>query len=221
MTVVHSTLLHVTPGRRDDTLAAVEAARHYHQQYGFAVRVWQASVAGGGTGTILYALHSNGVAEHFDRMEALGRDPTWMSWWSAVHDAAAPPFTVASALLWASEPGLPWAPVTPPAGTPRAMMSTLIAPMSHGQRTTLIPALPELVDLVGRTGLVVRVAEAFVAGNTTGALAVSVEGPSLGVLGAAVEWLRTDTTYRALTLRLRSSAHAPRVSTRALYVELI
>lgn len=229
MAVVHATDLVTTstPTAADTTAdtaintlvdRVIEEARHRHQQLGFVVRVWRATVAGRSTGPLRYELHSHGIADHLARMELLGPDPA--TWWVPGPGAPAP-LAPASASLYSSEAGLPWPPIAPPGPVPRALLSTLYAPLTPDQRASFVPALTEAFGLVARTGAMLRVSEALVAGELTGAVAADIEAPSVAVLGAAIEALRADATYRALGLRVRAGTHPPRQAHRALYVEVV
>jgi NIPSNAP len=79
MAVCSVTILHVNPGRLQDFLANIAAAKAIHERVGAKVRIWQATAAGTQAGSVAYVIEHDDLAAYARFTQQLQADADWQA----------------------------------------------------------------------------------------------------------------------------------------------
>lgn len=173
--VIQSVTVKVMPGQLDAYLAKVRALQGVMDRVGAGgkVTVWQATVAGAGTGNTLVSVAYPSLVAYAEGTTKATADPEWQKILAGLPKIRT---TLSTVLAEARDGGGPPAPAK--AGT---VLLGVLVQVKPGQLDTYLERIKTLQAIQKRLGSsgVIRVYQSIAAGPTTGTVAVGITHPSL------------------------------------------
>ena len=90
MAVAQVARFRIVPGRNEEFIKNVAAAKKIHERLGGRVRVWTAVAAGPNTGIVSYFIEHDDLAAYADFAAKSAADPEWMEFAAKVLQRADP-----------------------------------------------------------------------------------------------------------------------------------